>query len=440
MGYTPEQVHGMLADLRHAVLAAVVPLGQAAFQQDAKAVTALTYPLVEQAETAGAWGVAESLTALATLTTGENWTTFAAGIETLQHAVHLISGRLGDESASPDFQTKEEASAETFARERASWLAAPAEGRCPMVPWDHLVRAAEGLPGCPVIDSAAAAFQMVATGQPSCIAPLMDLVARDPGLSAQMLIAANQAHPPGPDDFDRIEDARLAVGILGEQRLQSLARNLLIVAERTMQLPPTFNWPRYWTFQRAVARISQIICRDLEFNSLEAIARSAGQLHDLGKLLLAHLHPAGFLAILEHARMHRLPVATVEKLYLGGTTAHLAAHFADRVGLSRRFANVMRHIDNPAAAREDSRLVAIISLARSLCRHNEVGTSGDPALPQSTPLEETAEWEILREGLYPSFNLRKFELQVHAYCTQIRTEFSGHQSGTVRDIAAQAIP
>jgi CheY-like chemotaxis protein len=439
MGYTPEEVHRMLADLRHAVLAAVVPLGQAAAQEDAKGITDSITALLEQAETAGAWGVVDCLNLMATHAGEGTWTAMPADIEGLEYSVHLIAGRLGDESASPDYQTKEEATVESFARERASWLAAPAEGRCPVVPWDQLLREAETLTGCPVIDSAAAAFQMAATGKPSCISPLMDLVARDPGLSAQMLIAANQAHPPGADAFDRIEDARLAVGILGEQRLQTVARNLLIVEERTMQLPPAFNWPRYWTFQRAVARISQIICRDLEFNSLESVARTAGQLHDLGKLILAHLRPAGFLAILEHARMHRLPVATVEKLYLGGATTRLGAHFADRIGLSRRFANVMRWIDDPAAATEDARLVAIISLARALCRHNQVGASGDPILAQSIPLEETAEWQILREGLYPSFNLRKFELQVHAYCGQIRTEFSGHQSGTVGEIVANAV-
>ena len=55
-----------------------------------------------------------------------------------------------------------------------------------------------------------------------------------------------------------------------------------------MNLPPAFSWPRYWTYQRGVARIAQVICRELEFNSLEPVARTAGQLHDLGKLLLAH--------------------------------------------------------------------------------------------------------------------------------------------------------
>jgi hypothetical protein len=98
----------------------------------------------------------------------------------------------------------------------------------------------------------------------------------------------------------------------------------------------------------------------------------------------------------------------------------------------------MRWIDEPGAATDDKHLVAIISLARSLCRQNRVGESGNPSLDAIQPLEDTAEWAILREGLYPSFDLAKFEQQVHAYCVQLRTEFAGHQSGTVAEILAHA--
>lgn len=154
--------------------------------------------------------------------------------------------------------------------------------------------------------------------------------------------------------------------------------------------------------------------------------------------LKADLHPGGFRAILEHARQHHLPLAETEKLFLGCTTMELAAHFADHGGLSRRFASVMRWIDDPAAATENLKLVAIISLARDLCQHNHVGASGDPVRAEAMAIEATAEWQILRESVYPSFNLQKFESAIHAYCEQLRTGFSGHRAGSVREIAAHA--
>ena len=437
MGYTPADLHRMLEELRPALAALLEPLRKCAETGDRRSVTGLTAALRENAEAAGAWCLVESLQQLATLATEGQWAAWPSALATLDFCTLLIAWRADPgRDHSPDFNPREETHPESA--EQVAWAAAPAEGRCPLFSREQMLRKVEALTGCPVIASAAASFQMIANGHPSCINPLMDLVARDPGLSVQVLLAANKAHPPAADDLDRIEDARLAVGQLGELRLEQLARNLLLVEERIMNLPPAFSWPRYWTYQRGVARIAQIICRDLEFNSLEPIARTAGQLHDIGKLLLAHLHPGGFRALLEHARQHHLPLQEAENLFLGCTTMELAAHFAAHAGLSRHYTNVMRWIDDPAAAMEDRNLVAIISLARDLCQHNHVGTSGDPVRAEAMSIEATAEWAILRESVYPSFNLKKFEDAIHAHCHQLRTEFSGHQAGSVREIAAHA--
>ena len=438
MGFTPKEVHRLLDELRVDLIAAREPLKVSAAREDYRPVADLVRPLRELAEAAGAWGAVECLNNLTEHSSAGAWSAFPGDLESLDFAIEMIAIRIDDQHLSPDFCLKEEHSHAPEAAERAAWAAAPLAGRCPVLTWEQLQREIDGLRGCPVIDSAAAEFQMVANGHPSCINPLMDLVARDPGLSAQMLIAANRTHPPKQEDTTQIEDARLAVAQLGEMRLLEQARTLVLAEARVMNLPPAFSWPRFWTFQRAVARLAQLTCRDLEFYSLEPVARTAGQLHDIGKLLLAHLHPAGFQAILEHARLHRVPLSEAEKLFLGCTTSQMAAYFADKFGLSRRFANVMRWIDDPTAATEDANLVAIISLARDLCRHNQVGTSGDPTLEHPLPLEETTEWQILRESLYPSFDLRKFEVQVHAYCGQLKTEFSGHQSGTVGELVAHA--
>lgn len=437
MGLSRVQLHRMLDDVRLTLQVSLAGIEKGAGLRDHGVVANAASPVQGKAEAAGAWCVVEALTQLTEHSSAGAWTTLASDLADLQFAAELIAHWLDPKRLCPDFVDEAEQTAIAFAQERAAWVAAPAAGKCPLMTWEQMQREIEALVGCPVIDSAAASFQMVANGHPSCINPLMDLVARDPGLTTQMLIAANRAHPP-EDEFSRIEDARLAVGQLGEMRLQEEARRLVQIDQRTFALAPAMTWASYWTFQRSVARIAQLICRDLEFYSLEAVARTAGQMHDIGLLLLARLRPAGFQAILEHARVHRQPLRVVEKLFLGCTTPQMAAHFAERAGLARRFANVMRWTDDPSAATEDKQLVAIISLARQLCRECEVGVSGDPLVADATPLEETAEWAILREGLYPSFNLKKFEQQVHAYCEQLRAEFSGHQAGTVGEIVARA--
>ncbi|MBX3738850.1 MAG: HDOD domain-containing protein [Candidatus Didemnitutus sp.] len=435
VGITPAALAGKLAALRDAVPLARAEAEKGAALRDHHMVAAAVQPLREQGEAAGAWGLVEVLNQLTDHTSAGQWLAVSADLAQIDFAAELIAHWLDPQRLCPDFIATEEPARGNPAleRERRAWLAAPGEGRCPVVEWDQLLRETLALPGAPVIDSAAANFQMVANGHPSCINPLMDLVARDPGLTAQMLVAANRAHPSA-EEFNRIEDARLAIGQLGEMRLQEEARRLVVIDSRTFSLEPALSWASYWTFQRAVARVAQLLCKELEFYSLEATARTAGQMHDLGLMLLSRLRPAGFQAVLEHARIHRQPLREVEKLFLGGTTPQLATAFAEQFGLSRRFKNVLRWIEHPSTASEDRPLVAIISLSRHLCLLNEVGTSGDP-LPESMPaLAETEEWTILREGLYPSFNFQKFEQKVHAHCEQLRAELSGHESGTVREL------
>jgi CheY-like chemotaxis protein len=443
IGITPDELHQQLGALRDALPQARAGVERGVALSDHQIVAETLTPLREQAETVGAWCVVEAITQLGEHSSAGTWAAIPADLAQLEFAEELIAHWIDPQRLAPDFLSPEaqERPAANIAleRERRLWLAAPGEGRCPCVDWTQLVREALALTGAPVIDSAAANFQMVANGHPSCINPLMDLVARDPGLTAQMLVAANRAHASA-EEFNRIEDARLAVGQLGEVRLQEEARRLVVIDSRTFQLEPALSWASYWRFQRAVARVAQLLCKELEFYSLEATARTAGQMHDLGGLLLARLQPAGYQAILEHARIHRQPLRVVEKLYLGGTTPQLATVFAEQMALSRRFKNVLRWFEHPLEATEDRPLVAIISLSRELCRQNAVGTSGDPLLDNPTPLEETPEWAILREGLYPSFNFRRFEQKVHAYCERLGTELSGHEAGTVRELIAAGGP
>jgi HD-like signal output (HDOD) protein len=289
----------------------------------------------------------------------------------------------------------------------------------------QLERELDALDGCPVIESAAATFQMTANGQPSCLNPLMDLVDKDPGLAAQMLITVNHLKKHGELDPTPVEDPRLAVGLLGELRLAALGRSLVTVEERMVAVPPLFNWSQFWMFQMGTARMAKYTCRYLEFHNLEETAYLAGLLHDLGKLLLMRLHPFAFQAALAHAREHQVPLRQAEQLFLATTTPALAAHFAEKHGLPRRFANVMRWIDTPEQATEDAELVAIVSLARDLCRHNRIGACGDTPAEKAVPLEESKEWQVLRSSVFPSFNLKKFEVQVHADCRDLKLELHG---------------
>lgn len=425
VGLTADGLHKMLDALRVTLLAARTGLTELAKARSAARVNETLGALAEDAETAGAWGVVDCVNQLREKAEAGAWPEFDELLEGLDFAAALIFRHLNPGLLPEPFLAVHELNAEREAREQAVWFSAPAEQRCPVTTLPDLQRELDAITGVPVIDSVAAAFEMGANGHPSCLSPLMDIVDRDPALAAQLLIAANAARRTEDQDANPIEDPRLSVSLLGEKRLADLARMLVTVEERLMHVPPAFNWPQFWTFQVGVARMARYTARYLDLHVLEAPAYTAGLLHDLGKLLLLRLHPFGLQAVFDHARRAKIPVREAEKYFLGCTTAEMAVHFATQQRLPPRFIHVMEWWATPELATADADLVAVVSFARALCLHNRVGNSGDSPAERLLPIEETPEWRVLRGSVFPSFNLREFELKAHQHCHELRLELHG---------------
>jgi CheY-like chemotaxis protein len=424
MGYTADGLHLALDQLK-----TELGLGRAALtglcsSRITPAVLVKLNELSAFAESAGAWGVVDVLAGLREKVEQGNWESFSEGLKSLEFAEQLIFAHLNPSVIPADFVTDEERNEAEIAKARAVWMDAPAENRCPVVAWPQLAQELDGLSGFPVIDSVAASFQMSATGHPSSLGPLMDLAEEDPGLAAQLLVAANKGRRVDDLDSEPIENPRLCVGLLGEVKLAAMAGGLAVADARRMNVPPC-SWTKFWMFQVGVARMARYTCRYLEFNSLEPRAYAAGLLHDLGKLLLVHLHPFGFEAVLDYARRHQTSVTEAELKFLGCTTVDMAVYFAEKHGLLPSYTNVMRWARSPAEATQDAVLVASVSLARDLCQRNRVGWSGDAGQGDVSSIAETAAWQILGERVFPSFNLEKFEAEAHAECREIKLELVG---------------
>ena len=427
MGLEPKGLHAMLEELRTALTTQRAAIAQSVELQADKAVTEQFAQLSAQAEAAGAWGVVECLADLGELVVQARWSDILARLEELEFADQIIFRRLHANLEPPEFLSGDEIDAERIAADRLHWSTAPVQKRCPVVTITQLHSELASLSGCPVVDSSAAAFQMSASGGADCVGPVMDLVERDPGLAAQMLIAANHLCRQSDEISEPIDDPRLAVGRIGDLGLAAQGRSFVTVKERVMEVLPHFSWPQFWLFQYGVARLARNSCRYLEFHELESVAYTAGLLHDLGKLLLARLHPGGFHAVVEYARTECVPLGAAERKFFTCTSEELAVHFAEAHGLPRPFVNVMRWIDAPSQATEDIELVAVVSLARDFCRHNHLGSAGDPPRQHFPAIEETDEWRVLRGRVFPAFNLRKFELQMHADCHEIKQTLRGRE-------------
>ncbi len=424
VGLKPDGLHRMLEQLRCALGEVGDTVRRCTETRDAEAVEARLAEQAAAAEVAGAWGAVECLGRLRARAGQRDWNGLLEGLPELDFASRLVWMQLHPAHVPDPMLTDQERDADREARERDRWLQAAAQGPYPVVPPEQLRRQIEALPGCPVVDDTAAMFQMLANGHPSSLIPLMEQVEMDPGLAAQVLIAANHLRLHEENDDTPVEDLRLAVDLLGEVKLAALAKGLVTVEERLLRASP-FTWARFWMFQIAVARMSRLTCTYLEYGNLAAQAYIAGLLHDLGKLLLAHLHPFGWQTIMACAREQGVPTATVERKLIGCTAREMADHFARTHGIPDLYRCVMTSLEAPEQAERNQELVAIVALARDLCRRNHLGHDGDQPSAHAPALEDTPAWKVLGPKIFLGFSWPKFEAQMHGSCQEIKRDLHG---------------
>ncbi len=386
-----------------------------------KEIEASIESLCSNCESAGYWGLVELLGKMKAKIEVKRWEDLPPFIHDLEYAKKLLFCQIHPEHLPEGFLSESERKEKEESRERRRWLDTDIRVSGPLMQRTGVLAQLDGLQSCPVMDTVAASFLMFADGQASNLSNIAELVTRDPGLTAQVLVAVNKIER---DDMNVVEDPRTAISLLGEIRLSSLARTLPTIEERHMQVPPV-TWPHYWMYLMGVARMAQYACRNLEMKELESNAYTAGLLHDLGKLLLLKLYPFGFQAIVTHSKNHTEPLHAAELSYISITTREMAVHFAEQCSLPACYRNVIKYVENPQDATADAELVAAVSLARFLCMHNHVGYCGDLPHDHAPCIEETPAWQVLRTRIFPSFNIRQFEAQAHAYSKELRQELLG---------------
>lgn len=375
----------------------------------------------EAAETAGAWGVVEYLDVVRGRIDRGEWDQLKLCDEELALAAQLIFYHLHPQTPPPALAPVEDEKTKAEAQQRAFWLDADIDRTGPLVSAKDVESSLEGLPACPTIDTIAAEFQMTADKGASSQNQVIDLVSRDPALTAQVLISANKLDH---DEMTVIDDTRTAIGLLGNLKLSALAKTIPTVEARLLEIPP-HSWTQLWRFSVGVSQVARFACGHLELGSLAPAAATAGLVHDIGTLLLAKLYPFALPAILAYAHRKACLPSFAERKYVALDRRQMAAHFARKAGLPPAYCNVIHWAEAPELATADHELVGVVALARHLCRQNHVGLPIEGHFVGPHPLEQSAAWHQLRERVFPGFNVQKFEALAHIYCAELRQTLAG---------------
>ena len=204
-----------------------------------------------------------------------------------------------------------------------------------------------------------------------------NVIARDQVLSAKVLRVVNSPFYGFPG---RISSVSHAVVLLGF----NVVKGLVISAAVFDNLGRDVRG--LWEHSLGTALLSARIARRMRLPEPDEIM-VAGLLHDLSKVIMAHLALADYQAAIKISRMKRFHIAESEKAVFGYDHCAVAGWLAERWHLPARLADALMYHHKPEAAVNSPECAMIVHVADIFARAMGYGDAGDPVMP---PMSENA--------------------------------------------------
>lgn len=241
-----------------------------------------------------------------------------------------------------------------------------------------------GLPTLPIVVTRL--IELV--GNPRTSAGDLDhLISADQALSAKILKVSNSAFYGFPR---KIVTVKWAIVVLGFEAVKNIGLSVALL-ERFPEgeSHELFDRRQFWTHAIGCGAAARVLARRLGYRR-EAEAFVAGILHDIGKLILVEYFRDRFLAAVRLARRENLYIAQAEEILLGVSHAEVGGWLAEKWNLPGELVEVISRHHGPFPDEEDGDpksidLTYIVHAADALCRHHQIGNSGDSRGPDLHP-------------------------------------------------------
>ena len=168
------------------------------------------------------------------------------------------------------------------------------------------------------------------------------IVSRDPALVARVLQFANSAYFSGSESTSGID---AAIARLGTTVLKSLVVSTLLRDRfTTKDAVPGFDVRIEQRHAMLTGAIARDLGRSMGFGDQ---AFTAALLHDVGKLVLAARLPEEYANVIRQSHRLGLPLAQLERDFLGATHASVAAYLLALWGLPMELVEAVRRHHDP---------------------------------------------------------------------------------------------
>ncbi len=241
------------------------------------------------------------------------------------------------------------------------------------------------------------------TGDPS-IKNVSQIISRDPGMTAKILQLVNSAF------FGlrrRIASAADAVSLLGLDMTRTLVLSIQIFSEFEAACARQLPVEAIWSHSLRVAALAQAIARaETSDTEMAQAAFTAGLLHEVGRLILAHRLGDRYRQVLAAIECDPIPVATAERNVFGAAHPEVGAYLLGLWGLPHSIVEAVAFYDNPSHSNA-THFDALTAVHIADCLVSA------ETRPEATPLDmsylETAgvagnksTWEYLQHSLSPA--------------------------------------
>jgi putative nucleotidyltransferase with HDIG domain len=228
------------------------------------------------------------------------------------------------------------------------------------------------LSSLPTLPEVVQKVSKMASDKNSSAGDVAEVIAMDPVLCSKILRMVNSPIYGFPGRISTVKHALVLLGF-------NVVKGLVLGSAVFSQMMNERN-RALWEHSLGCAVLSRRIARELGLPDAEEVM-IAGLLHDLGKVVLAHVAPEEYEVALDSAKNGGIYIGLAEQEILGVDHATIGGRLSQHWCFPPRLAEPLQFHHDPTAAVKSRDVTAIVHLADILARGMGYGFPGDMNMP-----------------------------------------------------------